>query len=181
MAILITQGTQTSVYTKTNAGTDVQVVKIDVGSGTNLADFGGTISRVTDLLKGTVTNLVSGTINALASGTISAGTVQPYGLRHADAFATIVSNSGTVLGTVKAGVAGSAHYITDMLISAQGACTAVVYAGSTLVRGGTYYFGANGGLINNLNTPITIDAGSAITFSTVGTGLVTLEIRGYID
>ena len=170
MPVTITSGTQQPVYVKDNAGTSVQVVKIDVGSGTALADFGGTI-----------TNLVSGTINALASGTISAGTIQPYGLRHADAFATIVSNSGTVLGTVKAGVAGSAHYITDMLISSQGASTAVVYAGSTLVRGGTYYFGANGGLINNLNTPITIDAGSEITFSTVGTGLVTLEIRGYVD
>ena len=181
MSVQLTQGTQTIIRTDLVMGTETQVVRLDIGSGTTASNFGGTISRVTDLLKGTVTNLVSGTINALASGTISAGTVQPYGLRHADAFATIVSNSGTVLGTVKAGVAGSAHYITDMLISAQGACTAVVYAGSTLVRGGTYYFGANGGLINNLNTPITIDAGSAITFSTVGTGLVTLEIRGYID
>lgn len=182
MAVQITQGTQTPIYTKLNGGTEIQVVKLDIGAGTAVADFGGTIARVTDILKGTITSVAglnTGTVTVV--GNLNTGTVQNYGLRHADAFATIVSNNGTALGTVKAGVAGSAHYITDMTISAQSACSAVLYAGSTLVRAGTYYLGANGGLINNLNTPIAIDAGSAITFSTVGTGLVTLELRGYVD
>ena len=174
MSVNITEGTQSAIATDAVGTVNYQTVKIDVGAAGASSLFTGTVKRVTDLLQGTITTVAQ-------VDNIAKGTIQPYGLRHADAFATIVSNSGTVLGTVKAGVAGSAHYITDMLISAQGACTAVVYAGSTLVRGGTYYFGANGGLINNLNTPITIDAGSAITFSTVGTGLVTLEIRGYID
>src|SRR3990167_1377296 len=123
MAILITQGTQTSVYTKTNAGTDVQVVKLDVGSGTALADFGGTIVAVNNLVNGTVRvslgTIVGGTIGNLNAGTITSlvfGTVDTF-YRHPDAFATIVSNTGTALGTVKAGVSGSAHYITDMVIS----------------------------------------------------------------
>jgi len=103
-----------------------------------------------------------------------------YG-RHPDAFATVISQSGTALGTVKAGVAGSAHYITDMTISAQTEAQCALYAGSTLVRAGTYYFADNGGMVNNLNTPISIEAGSEITFRTIGTGLVTLEVRGYVD
>ena len=188
--INITQGTQSNIATDAIGTVNYQIVKLDRGAAGASSLFTGTLDALTigsvrmtvgTLTGGTLQNLVSGTVNALASGTVSAGTVQTYGLRHADAFATIVSNSGTVLGTVKAGVAGSAHYITDMLISSQGASNAVLYAGSTLVRAGTYYFAANGGLVNNLNTPITVDSGSAITFSTVGTGLVTLEIRGYID
>jgi len=174
--ITVTQGTQSNVATDAIGTVNYQIVKLDRGAAGASSLFTGTVDAVTSLA-----NMVKGTVTALGNGTIGAGTIQTYGLRHADAFATIVSNSGTVLGTVKAGVAGSAHYITDMLISSNGASTAVVYAGSTLVRAGTYYFAANGGMVNNLNTPITVDTGSAITFSTVGTGLVTLELRGYID
>ena len=65
MAVTINEGTQTDIYTKLNAGTEIQVVKLDIGSGTAIADFGGTINRVTELLKGTVTSV--GTVVGLGS------------------------------------------------------------------------------------------------------------------
>jgi hypothetical protein len=175
MAVTITEGTTTNIKTTTDSGAEIQHIRAD----------GGTVGLLSSLTNGTVRvsvgTIVAGTLTALGNGTIGAGTVQTYGLRHADAFATITSNTGTMLGTVKAGVAGSAHYITDMTISAQTEANVALYAGSTLVRAGTYYLADNGGLVNNLNTPIIIDAGSEITFNTIGTGLVTLELRGYID
>ena len=75
--IVINQGTQSSIYVKDNAGTSVQVVKLDIGSGTELADFGGTINRVTDLLKGTITSV--GTVPGVGTLT-NVGSVTNLGL-----------------------------------------------------------------------------------------------------
>jgi len=181
--IKINEGTATTIKTDTVSGAEYQVVKLDVGAAGASSLFTGTIKDVTNianLTKGTVTALATGTITGGTLGNLNFGTVDTF-YRHPDAFATIVSNTGTALGTVKAAVNGSAHYITDMTISAQTAAQCALYAGSTLVRAGTYYFADTGGMVNNLNTPIVIAAGSEITFRTIGTGLVTLELRGYVD
>lgn len=63
MAVTINEGTQTEIYTVTNAGTDVQVIKLDVGAGTALADFGGTVRDVANIAKGTITRVEGGTFN----------------------------------------------------------------------------------------------------------------------
>src|SRR3990167_7801854 len=106
MAIQITQGTQTNVFTKVaTGGTEVQVVKLDVGSGTNLADFGGTIPTI-----GSVTRIVGGTIGIIADGTISsdarfiAGQIGDGYMfiksSPSASFATVVSTGTSTLGTI---------------------------------------------------------------------------------
>ena len=65
MSVQITQGTQTPIYTKLGQGTEVQVIKLDVGSGTAFADFGGTIAEVANLAKGTITSVAN-----IAGGTV---------------------------------------------------------------------------------------------------------------
>src|SRR3990167_8709332 len=99
-AVLINQGTQTTIQTAAVGGTETGVVRLDVGSGTVAAEFGGTISKLPSdgtltalaagtITGGTLTNLVSGTINALAAGTITTGTVSMT-------TGTVVLNTGTI-------------------------------------------------------------------------------------
>src|SRR3990167_7327123 len=96
MAITINEGTAVDVYTKLSSGTEIQVVKLDVGAGTAIAGFGGTITCVPNLAFGTVDTFY----------------------RHPDRFATVVSTGTSVMGTVKGSVGGSAIYVTDLVISA---------------------------------------------------------------
>ena len=95
MAVTITEGTQTDIYSVANAGTEIQVVKLDVGAGTAIADFGGTVRDVANITKGTVTKLEGGTVNVnMLSGTLNVGTV-------ANAGTVVEINKGTInLGTV---------------------------------------------------------------------------------
>ena len=191
MAIQITQGTQTNVFTKVvTGGTEVQVVKLDIGSGTNLADFGGTITEVGNLVKGTITkleggtlgNLSAGTLTALTNGTIGAGTIQPYGLRHADAFSTVISSGTSTLGTIKAAVSGSAIYLTDLIIST-GTITNVEIAsgGTSTPIIGTLHLSTNGGAVINFNTPVSTASGSALVFKQSVSGPLTITALGYVD
>lgn len=124
IAVTINEGTQTDIYTIVNAGTEIPIVKLDIGAGSAISDFGGTILTVNNLTNGTVRvsvgtittgtiqNVVSGTITALASGTITGGTLQagtvtvgaalPAGLNNigdmdiATGTVTRVSNIGTL-------------------------------------------------------------------------------------
>ena len=95
MAVTITEGTQTDIYSVANAGTEIQVVKLDVGAGTAIADFGGTVRDVANITKGTVTKLEGGTVNVnMLSGTLNVGTV-------ANAGTVVEINKGTInLGSV---------------------------------------------------------------------------------
>ena len=168
MGVKVTQGTETDIYVKTNSGTAVQVVKLDIGSGTALADFGGTITRVTELLKGTMTSLVAGTVSTL-------------GLTHADAWATVVSTGTTGLGTIKGSVAGSSIYITDMIISVGSASTVVIASGGTSTPIiGSLQFAQYGGMVSNFRTPIFTAAGSPLVYQqSVGCPL-SITCQGYI-
>ena len=196
MAITINEGTQTDVYTVVNAGTEIQVVKLDVGSGTAISDFGGTLVAVNNLVNGTVRisvgtlttgtlqNLVSGTINALAAGTITNGTVLDIGLRHADEFATVVSTGTNTLGTIRAAVTGSAIYVTGLVISVGSASNVVIGNGGTsLPLLGTLFFNANGGIaLTPINPPLRTTAGSALVYQqSAAISSMTIAVQGYID
>lgn len=50
MGITINEGTLTEVYAKNCSGTEVQIVKLDVGSGTALSDWGGSVSSTLNTL-----------------------------------------------------------------------------------------------------------------------------------
>jgi hypothetical protein len=152
MAVQITQGTQTAIYSKLNGGTEIQVVKLDIGSGTSVADFGGTITEVGNLVKGTVTVL-------------TAGTVSNIGLTHANAFATTVSTGTLTLGTIKPAVSGSVIYVTDLIVSAGSATNVEIGSGgtSTLIVG-TLFLAANGGAVMNFRTPLSTVSGSALVY-----------------
>ena len=181
MGVQITQGTQTDIYVKTNGGTAIQVVKLDVGSGTAVADFGGTITQVTTV--GSVTRLVGGTLGALANGTVGAGTVQTYGLRHADAFAVVASTGTNTFGTIKAAVAGSVIYVTDLIISAGSATVVEIGDGTTGASDiiGSLQLAQYGGLVCNFNTPLLTSSGGTLVYKqSVGCPL-TITCLGYVD
>src|SRR3990167_298429 len=95
MAVTVNEGTQTDIYSVANAGTEIQVIKLDVGAGTTISDFGGTVRDVANITKGTVTKLEGGTVNVnMLSGTLNVGTV-------ANAGTVVEVNKGTInLGTV---------------------------------------------------------------------------------
>ena len=196
MAVTINEGTQTDVYTVVNAGTEIQVVKLDVGAGTAIADFGGTITAVNNLANGTVRisvgtittgtlqNLISGTINAIAAGTITNGTILTFGLRHADEFATVVSTGTNTLGTIRAAVSGSAIYVTGIVISVGSASNVVIGNGGTsLPLLGTLFLNANAGIaLTPIDPPIRTTAGSALVYQqSAAISSMTIMAVGYID
>ena len=197
MTIGINEGTQTNLKSTTDSSEQITHIRPDggtigvLGGGTvftlgtvgSVAAIGQVHNAGTMLTLGTVGSVaaVGQLHNAGTVQTVNAGTVSTLGLTHEDAFATTVFQSGTTLGTVKAWIGGSAHYITDLAISVDGAMVTALYAGSTLQRAGTYYFSQNGGVVQNYRTPIVIPAGSEITFRTIGTGLATLELKGYVN
>jgi len=189
MAVTINEGTAIDIYSKLNAGTEIQVVKLDIGSGTAISDFGGTITRVTDLLKGTITSV--GTV--VGAGTLTnVGTVKgidnvTFGTfdtfyRHPDKFATVISTGTSVMGTVKAAVSGSAIYITDLVVSAGTATNVEIGDGGTskpII--GTLHFATNGGAVVNFRTPVSTTAGSALVYKQSVNGPLTLTVTGYVD
>lgn len=169
-------------------------VKLDVGAGgltsaftgtlgavTNLA--GGTVTSVANLAAGTLTRLTAGTITALGAGTITNGTVLNIGLRHGDEFATCVNLTGTATGTIRAAVAGSAIYVTSIVVSVESAGRVSVASGTpTIPVLGTLQFNANGGIAYTpINPPIRTVSGSALVFNQSGTGAMSIQATGYID
>ena len=185
MSVTINEGTATQIYTKTNAGTEIQVVKLDVGSGTAVADFGGTITAVNsvaNLVKGTITALATGTITGGTLGNLNFGTVDTY-YRHPDAFATVVSTGTNTFGTIKAAVAGSAIYITDLIISVGSATVVQIGDGTTDASNiiGSLSLAQYGGLVANFKTPVKTSAGGTLVYKqSVGCPL-TITCNGYVD
>ena len=176
--IMITAGTQTNIQTDLVGTTNYQIVKIDRGVAGASSLFTGTLDAVTS-----VANIVKGTVTALGNGTIGAGTVQTYGLRHADAFATVVSTGTNVMGTIKAGVAGSIIYVTDLVISAGSATNVEIGNGGTnLPLLGTLHLAANGGAVLNFNTPLATGAGSTLVYKqSTAISPLSLTVLGYVD
>ncbi len=151
MALQVTQGTQTSVYTRTNGGTEIQVIKLDVGAGSALQDF----------------STIGGQL----------------GMRHSDAFATVVSTGTNTLGTIKEGVSGSVIYVTDLIVSVGSASNVEVGNGGTsLPLVGTLAFAANGGAVMNFRTPLSTSAGSALVYKQSAViSPLSITCLGYVD
>lgn len=204
MSVKVTQGTETTIYSTANAGTEIQIVKLDVGSGTAVSDFGGTITAVdsvANVAKGTVTsaeNLVKGTITRveggtigevsnLATGTIAAVTNVTFGTidtfyRHPDGFATTVSSGTSTLGTIKAAVSGSVIYVTDITVSAGTATNVEIASGGTSTPIiGTLHLADNGGAVMNFVTPARTASGSALVYKQSTDGPLTITCNGYVD
>ena len=164
-------------------GTETPVVRVDQGGGTTSSLYSGTILEITNLVTGTVTRLGGGTITALGIGTISVGTVLNIGLRHGDEFATTVQGTGTATGTIRGSVAGSAIYVTSLIISTGSATNVVVGNGTTTSPiVGTLHFNANGGIVATpIDPPARTTAGSPLVWAQSGTGPVDINCFGYID
>lgn len=108
MGVTINEGTQTQVYGIENAGTQVQIVKLDIGAGSAIADFGGTIltvNSVANLVKGTVTS-VEALPDPLGSVVVTAGTtnVTAFGADIPGGTTDLVTRVGN-LGTMELGSA----------------------------------------------------------------------------
>src|SRR3990167_1518712 len=125
--ILINEGTQTNIAADAVGTQQYPYVKLDIGAAGAASAFTGTLGAITNLVGGTITKVNGGTVVVNSLGTLSQGTVQTFGQRHADEFATVISSGTSTLGTIKAAVSGSAIYVTNMVISS-GSATNIVIA-----------------------------------------------------
>lgn len=186
MPVVVNEGTQTTVASIANSGTQYQIVKLDIGGGSAVSDFGGTLPVVT-----TVANLTNGTVRVsvgtITGGTLqnlNTGTVQIIGLRHADEFATVVSTGTNTLGTIRAAVTGSQIFVTGIAISVGSASNVVIGNGGTsLPLLGTLFFNANGGIaLTPIDPPLRTTAGSALVYQqSAAISSMTITCVGYID
>jgi len=187
--ITLNEGTQSNIATDKIGSVNYQVIKLDVGAAGASSPFTGTLKELTNIVGGTVTKVNGGSIVVttgtvvFSSGTIAAGTVQPYGLRHANYFATIINTTSNNFGTIKPAVAGSAIYVTDMIISVGSATNLEIDSGTTTTPiFGSLYFNAQGGMIANFTNPPSTASGSALTYkqSTSG-GPLSITVMGYVQ
>jgi len=169
--ILVTAGTQTSVRTVTIAGNEYQQVVVNNGTASD-NPFTGTILAVT--------NLANGTIAALTKGTV-VGTVDAVSQFPPNPWQVTVSTGTTTLGTIKAAVAGSAIFVTDLIISAGSATNVVIGAGGTstpLI--GTLSFAQYGGMAYPFSVPGSVTAGSALVYQQSVGCTLTVYAAGFV-
>lgn len=181
-AVLVTQGTQTNISVDNiggAAGTNYQVVKLDVGAAGATSPFTGTLGAVTNLAGGTVTALAKGTISA---GTINIGTVDTVSAIHTNYFGTTVTSGTSVLGTIiSAAGAGTRIYITDLMISVGAGTTEVILAngGTATPLVGTMSFTAFGGLVSNFRTPIRTGTNGTLVFKQTANQTLSITVAGF--
>ena len=114
MSFKANQGTQTDILTTQIGGTETGVVRLDVGVGTTIVDFGGTIRDVANLAKGTITELGSATaigqihnagtiaeLPTLPGGTINVGTVTIDAIN--DQVAIMATDTGDIKSSAPVG------------------------------------------------------------------------------
>lgn len=150
MPVTVNEGTQTDVNTSLNATTETQVVKLDVGVGSAILDYGEVGGQV--------------------------------GVLHPDRFGSVGTVAGTANLTVHASVAGSVIYVTDLLVSSNGASEVSIYDGGTANwLAGPLHLAANGGLMGNFITPLETSSGSALIAKQSGSGTISILAKGFID
>ena len=105
------------------------------------------------------------------------------GLRHGDEFTGTQNLTGTATGTIRAAVAGSAIYVTCIVVSVESAGRVSIASGTpTIPILGTLQFNANGGIaLTPIDPPIRTASGSALVFNQSGTGAMSVTATGYID
>ena len=166
---LVTQGTSTNLANDV-VGTNIYPVsKIDIGAAGASSLFTGTL--------GAVTNLAGGTVGVLTSGT-----VDTVGLLNANYFSTVVSTGTNTFGTIKASVAGSAIYVTDLIVSVGSVTTLEIGDGTVGATDliGTLQLNQYGGMVSNFRSPIkTSVSGTLVYKQSVGCPL-TITAIGYV-
>lgn len=136
--VLITQGTSTPIAADLVGSLNYQTVKLDVGIAGASVPF---------------------------TGTLSGGTVDSISQLPPNYFNISASTGTTALGTIKAAVAGSAIFITDLIISTGSATNVVIGMGGTSTPFlGTLSFAQYGGLVSNFRSPGSITLGSALVY-----------------
>lgn len=177
MAVTINEGTQTDILTTQVGGTETQIVRLDVGTGTAASDWGGSVT-VSNVNVGTLARV--GTVQNIDGGTIIVNTIQ---FRHADEFATVISTGTSTLGTIRGSVAGSQIFITDLIVSAGSATDVEIASGGTSTPIiGTLHFGEDGGMVApNFKVYPRTSAGSALVYKQSANIPLTITCHGYID
>ena len=163
MSIEINEGTQTTVNTSLVGGTETQVIRVDVGSGTTTAEFGGTVRDVANITKGTVTRVEGGTITTsnptgtvveVNKGTINLGTVAVSSLPTSGTIVRVgnvgtlevgtFTNTGTVVnvatGTINVGtatVSGNVGVSTGTITTGSITNVATLHNGTVVMPSGT--------------------------------------------
>lgn len=183
--ININQGTQTNIAADAVGTVNYQTIKLDVGAAGASSLFTGTLGAVTNLAGGTVTALAKGTIStgtfAMTTGTVSVGTVDAISQLPPNYFGTVVTTGTNTLGTIKGSVAGSAIYVTDLIVSVGSATTLVIGNGGTdLPLIGTLSFAQYGGMVANFKVPIFTSAGSALVYKQSVGCTLSITAQGYV-
>lgn len=118
-AVKINEGTQTTIQTVLVGGTETQVHRIDMGNGTNASLFAGTITELSNLVKGTMTALAAGTITGGTLQNLNAGTLQlnRVPVVAGTSYGTLGTTGAAVIGTlIAASGAGTKQYISGLSI-----------------------------------------------------------------
>lgn len=195
-ALVVNLGTALTMASDDISSVHYPRVKMALGAnGVYSGDFTGAVTLTTGTLgllsnltsgsvRMTVGTLTGGTLQNLVSGTINSGTVESLniGRRHADEFATVVSSGTSVMGTIRAAVAGSAIYVTSLIVSAGTASNVVIASGGTSTPiAGTFFLNTNGGVAAQFDPPIRTASGSALVYKQSVDGGLTITATGYVD
>jgi hypothetical protein len=175
----VNQGTQTQLANDVVGTNTYPSSKIDIGAA------GVSVPWLGQITSGTITQLppvAITTIASLAAGTITTGTVDSVSQLPLNSFGTSINTAGTAFGTIKAAVAGSSIYITDLTISMSVVSgTIALYNGANSnLLAGSWAFNANGGLVNNYRVPIQGLSGSALCYQQQGTASVGITAQGFV-
>ena len=181
MSIEINEGTQTTVNTSLVGGTETQVIRVDVGSGTTASEFGGTVRDVANITKGTVTRVEGGTITTsnptgtvveVNKGTINLGSVA---VTNTPNIGTVTTLPGIPSGTINVGTFTNTGTVVNVATGTINVGTATV-SGNVGVATGTITTGSitnvamvhAGTHVHPTGTVTTIAAGTQNTLGTVG-------------
>lgn len=139
MAVTINNGTAQPIYVKDNSGTSVQVIKLDVGSGTALQDFGGTITRVNTIGTLEVGTVVVGSVANIGvihnAGTLANGSLANLGVIHNAG--TLTTGSLANLGAIHTAGTLTTGSLSSLAMMYAGTIDNVVKGTITKVEGGT--------------------------------------------
>ena len=187
MAILkINEGTGTPLQADLVGTVNYPTFKLDQGAAGAASLFTGTLGAVTNLAGGTVTSLVKGTIStgtfSMTTGTVAVGTVDSVSQLPPNSFGTTVNTGTNVLGTIRAAVAGSQIFVTDLIIAVGSATNVEIASGGTSTGiVGTMYFNANSGIVSNFRTPVFTAAGSALVFKqSAAISPMSITVQGFV-
>lgn len=162
MAVTVNEGTQTDIYSTENAGTEIQIVKLDIGAGSAISDFGGSISSVG---KGTIQNDPTPPVIGTSYGTLGTAGAATWG--------TLIAAAG----------AGTYQYVSGVdIIVASGtvdvAVTNIGIGGSTgagvLARG---QFTPGGGISKNFNPIQRSGTNGTLSYWLGGAGTASIAIQ----